>query len=421
MTTPSNHPCPRCGTIVAHDRTHCGHCGQHQPDRDEPPEAWIGREIDRKYGIEEILGVGGMGMVFRARRTLVGDEIALKVLFPRFLESPLQRRLFHDEAVAAARLNHPNVVTVFDAEMNADGVAYIAMELLSGVPFKQVLRERAPMPPEEIVPMMAQVLDGLAAAHDANVIHRDLKPDNVFVTTKRDGSTQVKLVDFGIAAMLDADERDDEQRKLLGTLRYMAPEQCRGKRPDGRADLYAFGVMLYEGLTRKRATGKTVSAVINDPVRRPNEFLAPSLRLSDPLEALLLRLLAKDPDERPSTAVEVKAALEACVAEAAGRASIPTDRPPPAPDSLLFSGGDVSASSISAATHPPSAVSAVSQVSGQAGTPPPGPAAPAPPPEVSTGAEPGDSDAGGGPMRWLAVGLGILVAAGAALWLALGT
>lgn len=310
MSLTSNYPCPRCGHVVNVDSTHCGTCGQHQV-HDDPPEAWIGRTIDGKYAVTGVLGLGGMGMVFRATRLVVGDEVALKVLFPRFLESPLQRQLFRDEGIAAARLAHRNVVTVFDGDLG-DGdsqVAYIAMELLQGETYKVVLRERAPMAPIDVIPIMLQVCDGLTAAHDKRIIHRDLKPDNIFLEARRDGSTRVKLVDFGIAAMLDHHGGDD-QRRLLGTLRYMAPEQCVGEPVDARSDLYALGVVIYESLTRRRATGKTISAVVNSPVKRPNLVLPDDKRIPAALEDLVMRLLAKAPAERPASAREVKGLLQ---------------------------------------------------------------------------------------------------------------
>ncbi len=331
--------CPRCRAPVGADLTHCGHCGLSLPTGGEVPEAWIGRTVAGKYALEEVLGVGGMGMVFRARRVLVGDCVALKVLYPRFLESPLQRKLFHDEAVAAARLAHPNVVTVFDADLTGDGgVAYIAMELLDGAPLKRLLRDRAPLPPAEALPIFIQVCEGLAAAHDARVIHRDLKPDNIFLQTLPDGRVRVKLVDFGIAAMLDVDGHE-EQRRLMGTLRYMAPEQCRGEPLGPQADLYALGVVLYEALTRRRATGRTVSAILNDVVVPPNHLLEADRTLPRDLEALVLRLLAKSPAKRPASAVETREAFQACLASLGGAAPVarresaaPVSAPaPPAP------------------------------------------------------------------------------------------
>ncbi len=349
----------------------------------------MGRVVDGKYEIEEILGVGGMGMVFKARRTLIGDHVALKVLFPRFLESKLQRQLFRDEAVAAARLSHPNCVTVFDADISAEtDVAYIAMELLQGRPFKALLKDRAPMPVDEVLPLVVQICDGLAAAHAARVVHRDLKPDNIFLQTLSGGRTRVKLVDFGIAAMLDADPRD-EQRRLLGTLRYMAPEQARNEAVDARADLYALGVVIYEALTRKRATGKTLSAVIHDPVVPPNEFLEEAKRLPTPLEALLMALLEKHPDDRPASALAVKESVLALT-----RATGLTTAPPRVPAPISLQG-----------LMPPKGMSIPSS--------PPGPIAPeaiAVPPEPTPAAAP---DLGAAPSKKiLLVGLAIALAVG---------
>ncbi len=349
MSSLSNHFCPRCGSVVVADATHCGQCGQHQPDRDDPPESWLGRVIDEKYEIEAVLGVGGMGMVFRAKRVLVGDHIALKVLFPRFLESPLQRQLFRDEAIAAARLSHPNVVTVFDAELSTEtGLAYIAMELLRGTSLKQVLSEHAPMPVARVVPIVSQICDGLTAAHAAHVVHRDLKPDNIFLEARPDGTRRVKLVDFGIAAMLDADPRD-EQRRLLGTLRYMAPEQCRGEDVDARTDLYSLGVIVYEALTRKRATGKTVTAVLTDVVAPPNHFLPDDRKLPLALEQLVLSLLAKSPDDRPSSALEVRDRLRHLVEPS----EPPVPSVPPAPSVIDPSMGEALYTQRKAEGRPP--------------------------------------------------------------------
>lgn len=312
MTTPSTAPCLHCGAPVPPGASACPACGQPQVAED-PPEAWIGRVIDGKYQVEAILGIGGMGMVFEARRVLIGDRVALKVLYPRFLESPLQRRLFRDEAIATARLSHDNVLAVYDADVSAEGHAYIAMELLSGRTLKAVLREKAPMPAGELVGYMVEVCAGLEAAHRAQIIHRDLKPDNIFLEARPGGSERVKLLDFGIAAMLDADRRD-EKRQRLGTLRYMAPEQCKGAAVDGRADLYALGVVCYEALTRRRATGKTVSAVLDEAPEPPNRVLPADRQIPPPLEALVMRLLAKSPGDRPPTAAAAGEAFAAVAA-----------------------------------------------------------------------------------------------------------
>jgi serine/threonine protein kinase len=327
----SNITCLHCGASMPDDDERCPACGEVQLIPDESPEAWVGRTIDGKYELITILGVGGMGMVFEAERALVGDRIALKVLFPRLLESPLQRRLFDDEAIVAARLSHPNVVTVFDAEFSAaERTAYIAMELLEGRTLKKLLREAAPMSPDVILPIAIEICSALAAAHSAQVIHRDLKPDNVFLQARGEGY-RVKLVDFGIAAMLDAD-RPEERRQRLGTLRYMAPEQCRCGPVDGRADLYALGVLLYEGLTRRRATGKTITSVLEEIPKPLNHRLPADAQLSPRLEGLVMALLAKDPGDRPPDADTLRGELERALAEYLGE---PIIDPPPSTGPLL--------------------------------------------------------------------------------------
>ena len=305
MTPSSDRICSACKAPIVKNERQCQTCGALLDYEDDSPEDWLGVTIDGKYIIEDILGVGGMGMVFSARRTLVGDRVALKLLYPRFMESQLQRKLFTDEAVAAARLSHPNVVTVFDADVSEKlGVAYIAMELLEGTTLKTILREKAPMQFRELIAIAVEVCRGLTAAHNAQIIHRDLKPDNIFLEALSNGRTRVKLVDFGIAAMLD-EERKEDQKQRIGTLRYMAPEQCQGRAIDARADLYALGVILYEGLTRRRATGKTVNDVMCEVPAAPNTLLSSGVQLPTGLEDTLVRLLAKHPIDRPHSAEAV--------------------------------------------------------------------------------------------------------------------
>jgi eukaryotic-like serine/threonine-protein kinase len=310
MSVSESRICNTCKAPIARGGRQCEYCGGLLDYQADNPEEWLGVTIDGKYVIEGVLGVGGMGMVFSARRTLVGDSVALKLLYPRFMESPLQRKLFTDEAVAAARLSHPNVVTVFDADVSEKlGVAYIAMELLEGTTLKTILRDKAPMAFEELIPIAIEVCKGLMAAHTAKIIHRDLKPDNIFLEALSGGRQRVKLVDFGIAAMLD-EERKEDQKQRIGTLRYMAPEQCQGGTLDARADLYALGVILYEGLTRRRATGKGVTDVLTEVPAIPNSLLTQSLQIPFGLEDVLLRLLAKLPQDRPQSAEALANYLE---------------------------------------------------------------------------------------------------------------
>ena len=168
MPSATHDNCLSCGAPLKVNARKCDVCGAICQEPDEPPEAWIGRTVDGKYTVDSILGVGGMGMVFEATRVLVGDKVALKVLYPRLLSSTLQRELFRDEAIASARLSHANVVTVFDTGLSADtGNAYIAMELLRGRTLKELLRDQAPMPYDTLLPIALQICEGLHTAHSA--------------------------------------------------------------------------------------------------------------------------------------------------------------------------------------------------------------------------------------------------------------
>lgn len=301
-------PCMRCQELIPSELVQCPHCG-YELGSGEAPEAWMGETINRKYEVEEILGVGGMGMVFRATRSFIGDEVALKILFPKYLRSDLQRRLFRDEAIATAQLDHPNVIHVYETDIDEErGVAYIAMELLEGFSFKEFMLAEAPMTPERIYPIFAQVCDGLSAAHQAGIVHRDLKPDNLFLSEASDGGFKVKVLDFGIATVV-GQVRADEENKLLGTLRYMAPEQCRGEPTTPQTDLYALGVILYESLTRQRASGKSIEAVLYDEVTPPNQCLPSDRALPQKLEYLIMTLLSKPSHMRPGSALEVRDTL----------------------------------------------------------------------------------------------------------------
>ena len=305
----SSLPCMRCQGPIPPELVQCPHC-QYPLGSGEAPEAWMGETLHNKYLIEEILGVGGMGMVFRAQRLFIGDEVALKILFPKYLKSDLQRRLFRDEAISTAQLDHPNVIRIYDTDIDEEyGVAYIAMELLEGFSFKELMLSEAPMAPERLYPIFIQICDGLSAAHQASIVHRDLKPDNLFLCEGIDGDFEVKVLDFGIATMV-GQIREDEANKLLGTLRYMAPEQCRGEPTSPQTDLYALGVILYESLTRQRVSGKSIEAVLYDEVISPSKRLPNDQALPQRLEGLIMDLLAKSAEMRPTSAFEIKKVLQ---------------------------------------------------------------------------------------------------------------
>ena len=217
------------------------------------------------YEIRSAIGAGGMGEVYRARDTRLGREVAIKVL-PEFLTSdPDRLRRFEQEARAAAALNHPNILAVHQMG-TYEGTPYLVSELLEGETLREILR-RGPVPLRKAVEYGVQIAQGLAAAHEKGIIHRDLKPENIFVT--RDG--RMKILDFGLAKLTQVEPASGENATVtfreqtdlgvvMGTVGYMSPEQVRGQAADPRSDIFAFGAVLYEMLTGKRAFQKPTAA-----------------------------------------------------------------------------------------------------------------------------------------------------------------
>jgi tRNA A-37 threonylcarbamoyl transferase component Bud32/Tfp pilus assembly protein PilF len=255
---------------------------------------------EARYEVFEEIGRGGMGVVFRARDRRLGRVVALKRLPENLRQHPRAVELFLREAQAAAQLNHPNIVTVYDAG-EEDGY-YIAMELLEGETLQSALRERGRLSPVSVAQVGIPVARGLAYAHARRIVHRDIKTANLFVTRSR----QLKIMDFGLAKMLEEVRR--ATTVIGGTPFYMAPEQSVGENVDHRADLYSLGVTLYELATGSPpfTQGDVPMHHRHTPPQDPRERIP---GLPDALAELLLALLAKQPQERPSRADEVAARL----------------------------------------------------------------------------------------------------------------
>jgi len=260
------------------------------------------------YEILTLLGEGGSGQVYRAWDPRLEREVALKVLRERSETDPARVQRFIAEARAASALNHPNIVTIFDAAVDGD-TPFIVSELIDGRSLREEVRP-GPLPVERVLGLAAQIADGLSAAHDAGIVHRDLKPDNIMVTR----AGRVKIVDFGLARpggfrQGSAETADPTKAKDLqtqtelglrgGTVPYMSPEQARGAATDFHSDQFSFGLTLYEMLTgrsafRRETPAATLNAIINDE---------PAMAELDPRTPLMLRwiierCLAKDPNER---------------------------------------------------------------------------------------------------------------------------
>jgi len=277
----------------------------------------MGLQSGSRLGVYEIvsaLGAGGMGEVYRAHDTRLGRDVAVKVLPAHLSSDAAALGRFDREARAVAALSHPNILAIFDTGTH-DGSAYVVTELLDGDTLRGRLAEGA-IPPRRAVEYALQVVRGLAAAHERGIVHRDLKPENVFVT--RDG--QVKLLDFGLAKSAEAEAAADHSATrydtaagmVLGTAGYMAPEQARGQAVDHRADVFAFGAVLYEMLSGNRAfAGPTaadaMSAVLTAEAP-PLESLAPAVPPT--LDRIVRRCLEKRPEHRFQSARDLAFALE---------------------------------------------------------------------------------------------------------------
>jgi len=229
----------------------------------------IGKTLGH-YLIREKLGTGGMGEVYLAEDSKLSRNVALKVLPPELASNPDRRERFYREARAVAALNHPNIVTIHSVE-EVEGVLFLTLELVDGETLREKI-DRGALPVQQVFEIGAQIGEGLSKAHGAGILHRDLKPHNVMITS--DG--RVKLLDFGLAKLLapggtDPDAatmaRETSPGMTLGTAGYMAPEQALGKNVDARADLFALGVVLYEMATgRSPFRGETLAAFFNSPI-----------------------------------------------------------------------------------------------------------------------------------------------------------
>ncbi len=265
-----------------------------QGERTEPVQLF---DDASRYELREQIGSGGMGVVYRAQDRRLGREVALKRMPENLKDHPRAVELFLREARAAAALNHPNIVTVYDVDMES-GVYFITMELLEGSTLADLLRARGRIQPLDVARLGLQVCNGLAYAHANRIVHRDIKTSNLFLT----GDRVVKVMDFGLAKMLEEVRRSTTV--LGGTPYYMAPEQAAGERVDARTDLYALGVTLFELVTGGRPfeEGDVTWHHRHTPAPDPR---ARGAALPDEFAELILALLAKQPDDRPASAEAV--------------------------------------------------------------------------------------------------------------------
>jgi serine/threonine-protein kinase len=326
--------CPKClrqfdagATVCSVDGTPLG-ADVTVPDAapsDSRTDSLLGLVLDDKYRLDERLGEGGMGTVYRATHLLIERPVAVKVLSPRLVTDEAAKERFRREARAAGRLQHTNAVAVTDFGETREGLVYLVMELLEGRPLREVLARDAPLDPARAVSLMLQISAAVEAAHEAGIIHRDLKPGNIFLVQRPDSPYIVKVLDFGIAKIAADDGEFSLNDTLtgvgvmIGTPRYMSPEQCDGVQLTPASDVYSLGILLYEMLTGQTPfSGVSPLALAlahsSESPRPPRELVA---SIPPALEAVVLHALEKGAEARPADAGEFRRELFA-VAERLG-------------------------------------------------------------------------------------------------------
>ena len=274
----------------------------------------IGRDIIGQYVIRSKLGEGGMGEVYYADQPAIGRAVAIKVLHPHLTRGGDTHRRFQLEARAAAQLESPHIVQIFNYGEMADGTLFMAMELLRGRTLAELIRAEAPLHPARAVRITQQCCEALSEAHAAGIIHRDLKPSNLMLVTRGHDPEFVKVLDFGVAKLEGGEMTGDGA--LLGTPQYMSPEQLRAEPLDGRSDVYALGVILYEMLGgRPPFTARTPIGYVNLHLNEPPPAIEQQVPgLPPALAAAVMGALAKSRDDRPPSAQAWAAMLGAAVA-----------------------------------------------------------------------------------------------------------
>lgn len=270
-------------------------------------DKYTGKRLDGRYEIQELIGVGGMAMVYRAYDSLDSKTVAIKILKDEFLGNEDFIRRFKNESKAIAILSHKNIVKVNDVSFG-DRIQYIVMEYIEGITLKEYISSQKEIKWKDAVHFTVQILEALQHAHEKGIVHRDIKPQNIIL--QQDGT--IKVTDFGIARFSNAETRMMSDKTAIGSVHYIAPEQARGEATDGKSDIYSVGVMLYEMLTGKlpfeadSAVSVAIMQLQSDPTP-PREL---NINIPVGLEEITLKAMRKDPAQRYASAREMLEALE---------------------------------------------------------------------------------------------------------------
>lgn len=312
--------CPKCNAQYSSDQAICPIDATTLVDSSgkaaQAPDPMIGRMIADKYRVEKLLGRGGMGAVYEGQHLLLDRRVAIKVLQQNMANDEQAASRFIREAKASARIEHPNAVTIYDFGVLQEGSAYLVMEFIKGRSLRQVLIDRVPVRPDQIIDWMIQVCNVVEVAHTQGIIHRDLKPENVMLKESADGSLMVKVVDFGLAKITsDSGEKASvnltKPGEVLGTPHYMAPEYYEGEIIDKRADVYAIGIMIYEMFCGDTPFTGTVQSIIGGHLfKDPLPIIKSNPSIPPVLDAVVQKALKKKRDERIASAGQLAQELK---------------------------------------------------------------------------------------------------------------
>jgi serine/threonine protein kinase len=330
--------CLNCGEPIAVPGATTPSRGTSFDGPSTPPEGGktdylIGSTLDGKYRLDRQIAKGGMGTVYRGTRIHIGDTVAIKIVVPEKGADAEAAERFRREAQTAARLKHPNAVSIYDFGVSKDGFMYLVMEFVEGVSLREIIKQRGPLNAQITAEITSQVCAALEEAHRQNIIHRDIKPDNIIVNETPSG-IRVKVLDFGIAKIRDLTISSLTQTgSVMGTAHYMSPEQCLGEALDSRSDVYSTGIVVYEMLCGRvpfnspTSTAVAVQQVTQTPPppRSINPGISPSV------EAVVLHTLEKRREARPQTAVGLAQELKSAVYGHPFAQAVPVTRPTSGP------------------------------------------------------------------------------------------
>lgn len=305
MSEPAINLCPECGKEYPLGTKYCPEDGSLLTSKKKSTDPFVGKTIAGKYRIIELIGAGGMGAVYKAEHLLLKNIVALKILRSHVLEDEEYLLRFQREARMACRIKHPNAIILHDFGVE-EKFPYLVMEFIQGKSLKQLMAEEGPLALDRAFELINQMGGAVIEAHSLGIIHRDLKPENIMVAKRKDGSEWAYVLDFGIAKMLNPDSDMDvvktQTGQVFGSPRYMSPEQALSQPIDTRADVFSFGILIYELLSNEvpykaESSVETIYKLLHESPTSLKDA-RPDLKISDEINAVVMKLIERDREKR---------------------------------------------------------------------------------------------------------------------------